>query len=115
MAIIIKTKATKDIINEIKTKIDQGAIDTWIYDIDGDFTHASEQWGAKAWFRAKVDDSIISFSIIGRKQAKLTIEEYSIYHGKFSSMLLTHFHNDIAKLEMTMPLQYPSDTTRIDL
>lgn len=115
MAIIIKTISNKSIVNEIKNKIDQGSIGTWLYDSDGDFTHVSEQWGARAWFRAHVDESNICFTIIGRKQAKLTVEEYSVYHGRFSSMLMTHFHDDISKLEMTMPLQYPLDTTRIDL
>lgn len=115
MAIIITTNSNKNIVKDIKTKIDQGEIDTWQYDSDGDFTHASEQWGARAWFRVHLNDSNISFTIIGRKQAKLTIEEYSVYHGRFSSMLMAHFHNDISKLEMTMPFQYPLDTIRIDL
>lgn len=115
MAIIIKTNSNKNIVSDIKTKIDQGTIDSWLYDGDGDFTHASEQWGARAWFRASVDDCNVSFTIIGRKQTKLTIEEYSVYHGKFVSMLMMHFHQDIANLEMTMPLQHPLDTTRIDL
>ena len=43
MAIRIKTSRPLWVINQIKARIDNGVIDTWSYDDEGDFTHVG-QW-----------------------------------------------------------------------
>jgi hypothetical protein len=93
MAIIIKTNDPADLLKAIKKSIDEGTIETWSYDTDGDFTHTPPQWFKKAWLRPKQYVGELRFGILGPKDTKLSAEIYGVYHGRFIEMLLTHFDN----------------------
>ena len=49
----------------------------------------------------KVDDNIIKFGIISRRNVKLSSIVYAIYHSRFSEMLLIHFDKYIKKIEIS--------------
>lgn len=112
MAVIIETKYPHTLIAIMCRMIDDGEIDTWSCDKDGDFTHTS-QWANNAWMSPKIKDNIICFNIVGRKNVTMTIMEYSIYHGRFVELLLNHFAKDITSINITLPLETKGDCDRI--
>lgn len=113
MAIILKVKNPDYIVERIKQKIDEGIIDTWSYDKDGDFTHTG-QWKNKAWFSAISIEDSLTFIIIGRKNVKMELMEYSIYHGRLVELLLNHFSKEITNIKVTVPLEFPADCSNIN-
>ena len=100
------------LVLKIRKMIDNGEIDTWSYDKDGDFTHTG-QWENKAWFTPKVEEGKLTFLIIGRKSVNMTLTEYSIYHGRFVELLLNHFPQEMLSLLVTAPLQTQGDCIKI--
>lgn len=114
MAIIIKVAKPELIVSHIKEMIDSGAIDTWTYDVDGDFTHVG-QWRNKAWFSTHTKGEYLTFFIIGRKNVQMELMEYSVFHGRFVELLLNHFSNIISSIEITSPLENELDCSRINL
>ena len=101
MAIYVKTSNPEGLVNNIKEKIQDKHIETWICDSAGDFTHNTDQWRYHAWMRARVEVGKVVFSILCRNDRSLTITEYAVYHGRFAEMLLTHFDKSIDGLEIT--------------
>ncbi len=95
MAVYIKTNKPKELLDELKTLINKGSIDTWSYDSDGDFTHNVNQWVNKAWFRPHVESERIVFGILGNKETTMTKQLYGLYHGRFIEMMLAHFDEKI--------------------
>lgn len=115
MAIKLKVSIAPSVILAVlRRKIDNKEIDTWEYDEDGDFTHSASQWKNKAWFTPICKDDILEFGILGRKETKMTIMEYSVYHGRFSEMLLNYFSNYIVSFELTTPYTSNIDTDEIE-
>lgn len=114
MAIIVKTEKPEYIVERIREMIDDGEIDTWIYDEDGDFTHTG-QWRNKAWFSMLYDYDILTFYIVGRKDMQMELMEYSIFHGRFVELLLNHFSKDISSIEVKVPFEHPADCSRINI
>lgn len=114
MAIIVSTRNPNTIVNNIRKRIDEEMIDTWIYDDDGDFTHTG-QWKNKAWMRPIFDseNSTVTFAILGRKNVEMTLMEYSIYHGRFLEMLINNFPKEIISVKITPPLDNLNDYNRI--
>jgi len=90
MALTVLTNNPKGLLAAIYKGIDDGNIDTWGYDKDGDFTHTPTQWKDKAWLKPDAGDQL-RFKIIGQKSVPLSKEIYAVYHGRFSEMLLAHF------------------------
>ena len=91
MAIIIKTDDPRALLDAIKRAIDRDDVIAWEYDESDDFTHASDQYGDKAWLRPKLYDNELRFGILGRNESPLSDIEYGVFHGRFIEMLLTHF------------------------
>lgn len=112
MAIIVKTSKAKVLVSKIIQMIDDEVIDTWSYDDDKDFTQAG-QWKNKAWFTPIYGDNYVKFVLLGRKSVNMTLVEYSIYHGRFVEMLLSHFPKDINGLVVTKPLEDSHDCSHI--
>lgn len=91
MAIHFKTKTPKKLLATYKKAVDDGHVDTWQYDGDGDFTHTAEQWIRKAWLRPKVvEGTELVFYILKPTDTKLSTEVYAIYHGRFIETMLAH-------------------------
>jgi hypothetical protein len=91
MAVRVFCDNPQELLNEVKTAIRAGKVQTWLIDADGDFTHSPEQWKNQAWFRPVVQEGRLLFKIVGRKSGRMSREVYGVYHGRFIEMLLAHF------------------------
>lgn len=107
MALHIKTRSTADnLFDKISEKFQNNEIDTWLMDIDGDFTHSPSQWIKQAWIRkVSSSDKELVFGIIGRKDVPMSKVIYGVYHGRFAEMLLTYFDEDIDDIRITSLLE----------
>jgi hypothetical protein len=101
MALIANTQDPSVLLVAIKKAIDDNEIDTWSYDKDGDFTHTPSQWKNLAWLRPVIDSGTLKFGIIGHKDIALSKTTYSVYHGRFIEMLLTHFASKVPSVGVT--------------
>lgn len=101
MAIVVNTPTPKALLEGIKKGIDNGTVDTWIYDKGGDFTHKPDQWENQAWLRPHISSSILQFGFLGPKDTTTTKTVYGVYHGRFIEMLLTHFDKEFLNATAT--------------
>ncbi|PTL75442.1 hypothetical protein [Vitiosangium sp. GDMCC 1.1324] len=101
MAIIVQTSTPKALLKALRKAVDDGKVAAWRYDKDGDFTHTSLQWSRKAWLHPYLGTDVLSFGLIGREEKKMTKVIYGIYHGRFISMLLTHFGEKFSSVRAT--------------
>jgi hypothetical protein len=91
MAIYFETKTPKKLLAAYKKAVDDGHVDTWSYDQDGDFTHTAEQWSNKAWLRPKIQEgTALVFYILKPQETELSTIVYAIYHGRFIESMLSH-------------------------
>lgn len=93
MAVRFFTDKARSLLAAIKAGIDEGRIDTWSYDSDGDFTHTTHdgQWENRGFLRPDPrDDRLLLNIIFGRSEAQQRIV-YGVYHGRFIEMVITHF------------------------
>lgn len=91
MAVKVRCDAPQILLDEIKTSIRSGSVETWQLDSDGDFTHAPEQWRSKAWLRPQIEEDKLVFIILAPKDTRISRAVYAVYHGRFIEMLLAHF------------------------
>lgn len=101
MALIASTQDPYGLLAAIKKAIDGHEIDTWSYDKEGDFTHTPSQWKNLARLRPIIDTGNLKFGILGHKDVALSKATYSVYHGRFIEMLLTHFAGRIPSVGAT--------------
>lgn len=111
MALIFYTLTSKTLLKSFEEKIYQdepkGQIRTWKKTKKGNFTHTSEQWGSKAFFKPKVGTDRLIFNMIplaGGK--KISVEEYAFYHGHLTETFIVHFDSKFTKAVSTAK---PSD------
>ncbi len=91
MAIHLKTTTPKKLLAAYKKAIDDGSVDTWSYDSDGDFTHTPDQWMRCAWLRPKIiERTELVLYILAPKETKISSVVYAVYHGRFIESMLTH-------------------------
>ncbi len=91
MAIFFETNTPRKLLNAFKKAIDDGHIDTWSYDKEGDFTHTPEQWVHKAWLIPKViEKERLLLNIVGPTDDTVSTEAYAVYHGRFIEAMLAH-------------------------
>lgn len=97
-----KTSTPNALLSAIKKAIDKGAVATWSYDSEGDFTHTPSQWKDKAWFRPKaVSGTELEFRIIRPQGSRVSREDYAVYHGRFIEMMTAHFSADFTTAQST--------------
>lgn len=101
MSITAFTSQPNKLLTSIKSAIDNGKIETWKYDADGDFTHTPDQWNRKAWFRPHIKQDKVVFGLLGTKNTALQTVTYGIYHGHFIAMLLNHFDKNFSSVSAT--------------
>lgn len=95
------------LLGNILEQINNGLIDTWEIDSDGDLTHTPYQWKGEAWFRYHLNESELVFGIVARRDKKMSKVIYGLYHGRFAEMLLTHFDTQIEEITISsMPDEY---------
>jgi hypothetical protein len=91
----------QQLLNEIKTAVRAGTVQTWVLDQDGDFTHSPPQWRNKAWFRPSIEGGALVFKILGQQSVSMSSEVYAVYHGRFIEMLLAHFDKKFTQATAT--------------
>lgn len=103
MAVNVATSAPKSLLDSIYSEIDDGAIETWSYDEDGDFSHVTSdgQWEGKAWLHPEVKAGKLVLGIIPPQSGTVTEEVYAVYHGRFIEMLLAHFDDGFSEVTAT--------------
>jgi hypothetical protein len=88
----------------IRKSIENGSVETWSIDSDGDLTHTPAQWHGKAWMRPRLSDDRITFNILGNTRIPMTRTVYGVYHGRLVEMLLSYFEDDITQVSATANL-----------
>jgi hypothetical protein len=78
------------LLSTFKKAIDEGRVDTWFYDKDGDFTHSPVQWRGLAWLRPKVQMGKLTLHIIKPQNQEISSEVYAVYHGRFIESMVRH-------------------------
>lgn len=101
MAVRVFSNAPRELLSDIKARINDGSIETWSVDSDGDFTHTPEQWRSKAWFRPAVFEDRLVFRIIPPKSKTVSRLLYGVFHGRFIEMLLVHFDTKFLRATAT--------------
>lgn len=91
MTIFVKTDRPNSLLKRIWKDIDDGNVDTWRYDDDGDFTHSPKQWDGKAWLEPTIATGYLRFHILESQSFPLTDVINGVYHGRFCEMLVTHY------------------------
>ncbi len=103
MALTAHTKTPKKLLREIRNAIDVGTIVRW-QSTNNSFTYTGPpDWlKRKAWFKPTVlEREAIKFNIIRPEGKNVTKDIYAIYHGRFVTMLLSHFDSLIDSISLT--------------
>ena len=99
---LLKGNQPQTFVDKVKTKVGLVGMNEWICDMDGDFTMYHPLWNEEAWIRSQViDERIVKFGIISRKDRNVTTELYAVYHSSFEKMLLEYFDTDIETIEIS--------------
>lgn len=103
MAVNVKTDDPQALLDSIYAAIDEGSIETWAYDDDGDFSHVTSdgQWEGRAWLHPKVGIGALVLTTIPPRNSQVTTEAYAVYHGRFIEMVLAHFDNQFSEARAT--------------
>ncbi len=101
MAVRFETNNPQELLDRWKRLIDDGKIETWSYDKDGDFTHKVQQWQNRAWLRPSVGSGQLSFYIVPPKATTISKTVYAVYHGRFIETVLTHCDEVFSKAVAT--------------
>jgi hypothetical protein len=105
MAIQVDTVDPQGLLDAIYEAIDEGHIDTWTYDEDGDFIHDTpdQQWVGKAWLHPVPGVTALTLNAVPSTDG-LSEEAYAVYHGRFIEMLLAHFDKQFSDAKATAQL-----------
>ena len=101
MAILIKTQHPVKLLSQLNDAINNGDIQTWQVDNDGDYTISRLQWFQHAWIRPYIEDEQLVFGIVQSSSYPITRQLYGVYHGRFVATLLSHFDFLIDKVEIS--------------
>lgn len=116
MAIIINISQPKEFLEVFKKEIDEGVIASWSYDEDGDFTLTNAELVNKAWLHPYIkENGSLVLGILGRKNALLSIAEYSSYHSAMVETIILYFNKIIDKISIVQPMLSDYDTHSVDL
>jgi hypothetical protein len=93
VAVRLFTQDASALLDAVRAAIDDGHIDTWSYDGDGDFTHTTHdhQWEKRAWLRPRIGKDRLLLNIIFAGGERQKREVYGVYHGRFIEMAVVHF------------------------
>lgn len=104
MAVRVYCDDPSDLLEKMRFAVETGSLKSWTVDSVGDFTLASDQWSAKAWFRPKIGKERLSFNILGNRSEVMSKRTYAVYHGAVVEMLLRHFDSDFDRVFATSGL-----------
>ena len=91
MAITVEAADSKGLLAAIYGAIDDGQVETWTYDEDGDFVHhtADQQWEGQAWLTPSLKPGVLTLNTVPPKTG-ISGEAYAVYHGRFIEMAIEH-------------------------
>jgi hypothetical protein len=102
MAVIIETQTPKRLLRQIRNAIDDGTVQTWAYDVEGDFTLTSDQMIGQAWMTADADrEGRLVFNILGKNGQRMSKSVYAIFHSRLVQMCLTYFDESCRMIRVT--------------
>jgi hypothetical protein len=101
MAIVFYTAAPKVLLDAIYKAIDEGDIDNWVSEPDGDLTIEQEEWHQEAWLRPFVFSGMLQFGLVGKRGVMMTKSIYGVYHGRFIEEILVHFDDKFSTVTAT--------------
>jgi hypothetical protein len=90
MAINFETTDPQKLLATFKATIDQGHVETWSYDREGNFTHTPPQWKDQAVLRPTFYQGWLVMNFYRRKSNATSKVLYGVYHGRFIESMLTH-------------------------
>lgn len=90
MAVNFESRDPTNLLATFKKAIDEGRVDTWSYDKDGNFTHTPPQWRDQAVLRPTILNGWLVMNFYLRKGQKASKALYAVYHGRFIESMLTH-------------------------
>jgi hypothetical protein len=102
MALFAYTSNPAGLLLALKKATDQGHVQTWAYDKDGDFTHTPAQWNGKAWLRPTFGPGYLRFHLLGNQNVVTTWAIYGVFHGRFVEELIAHFHDILTDIKPTV-------------
>ena len=115
MAVILDVEQPEDFLADMRKKIENGQINNWLCDGDGDFTTLSCKMENRAWFHPYiVSDNKLVFGILGRKNVLMTMDEYAIFHSSMVNTILNFYSKRIRSIRVTVPFDNEYDTRRIE-
>jgi hypothetical protein len=98
----VRTDNPSDLLASIDNAINDGTIDLWAVDDDGDYSLTDDDRSEVAWMRPFVEsDNEIVFSIIGVDERDMTVAEYAKLHSEFLRMLLNEFDSKFITATVT--------------
>ena len=105
---MIKVNTTNP--SNLETLVDKaikdGSIKTWEIQIHDDvkyYTHTPEQWRQKAYLRPYQANNMWQLYLVWPKVSNKEKAVSGVYHGRFIEMLCTHFANNFADIDSTIP------------
>lgn len=101
MAILIKTQHPTQLLRRLNDAINNGDVQTWQVDNDGDYTISRLQWFQCAWIRPYIKNEQLIFGIVQSSNYPMTRQLYGVYHGRFVATLLSHFDFMIDNVEIS--------------
>lgn len=90
MAIYFKSETPEKLLTAFKKAIDNGKVNTWSYDTDGDFTHIPDQWADRAYLRPEIRKEALVLGFLVKKSEKEKRIVYGVYQGRFIESMLIH-------------------------
>jgi len=90
VAIHFKTEDSNALFDAICEKIEDGSIETWEIDEQGDFVHVPPQWRYSGYLRANADGEDLEINIFAYEGVDVSVEAYAVLHGRFVEMALAH-------------------------
>lgn len=95
MSLTFKTSDPDALLKAFDAAIAQsepkGKINTWKKTANGNYTHTSEQWKNRAYFKPVKGQGYLRFTIFPANETKLGSYDYAYYHGHLTETFLYHF------------------------
>jgi len=108
MAITATTTNPAKLLLSLQQAIDDLSVETWEKDADSDFTPSASELKNRAWFRPRVDQTALTFRLVGPEKSTIDAALYGAYHGKMIETLLAHFPSQVSAVSAT-PTASPDD------
>jgi hypothetical protein len=94
MAVYLYTDYPQALLDAFDDAIEDGVIVNWELDDDGDYTHASELWGKRAWFTSSVGSNHLAFYLVPDRSEAIPRATFAFYQANLIETFIAHLHRD---------------------